>query len=691
MRTVHPAQGGGTVTAPETPLRLDDVQSPGAIAIRELRQVKDRVQGEADQFLAASVIVGAAVRQRAGEADLLALRREAKTLGLMSYSEFDQVAREARSQGAEGEDGAADGRGPSQATRLVNLANRMYDFGVTRTGDPFAVPRQGGYVVRMLRGGRPAFRPELSSAMYATEGTVPNGSALTDALAVLEGQAQQADPVDLALRTAKHENALLLDLGDVTGRVIAVTPDGWEPVQRSPVLFRRTAATLPLPDPVGGPDLDDTLFGLLNVSMADRKLMKAWLVHQLWPDIAHVIVRLTGRDGTAKTSATRIMRSLIDPSAAPTRAMPKDETDWIIAVNAALVAAIDNVSAIPDWLSDAMCRASTGEGLMRRKLYTDQDVSILSARRIVMLNGIDATIRRADFARRIADFELEQIKKVKSDGEVEAEWNRIHPHALGALLDLTVTTLKRLPGIALAGDEESLTMNMFARIAKTIDEPALRLYIKRLGTAAADVVESDPFARALIAFISMQPERKWSGLASELVAAIPGPDPLPKGWPRDPTRFGVWVKRLGRVLETTAGIRITKEERKAEGQPYILEQIPSAGPATGVGNPATSATQLQPGSPASENAKPADVAPVQPELHSYSTADQHECSSVADVAEIPASHDRDKKVIPAEADHTAALSLVGAHLGAVPICTECGATEDTVFHAVNCLGEDPAA
>ena len=98
--------------------------------------------------------------------------------------------------------------------------------------------------------------------------------------------------------------------------------------------------------------------------------MKAVLVHFLWPDIGHVITRLTGRDGTAKTWATRILRSLIDPSAAPTRAVPRDETDWIVAVNAALIAAIDNVSAIPDWLSDAMCRASTGEGLMRRKLYT---------------------------------------------------------------------------------------------------------------------------------------------------------------------------------------------------------------------------------------------------------------------------------------------------------------------------------
>lgn len=677
------------MTAQEMPQRLDDVATPGAIAIRELREVPRTVEGDGERYLKAAVIVEAAVRQRASVADLIALKHEAKTLRLLTFGEFENVVREAREQGGDESEGSS--RGPSQATRLVNLATRMYEFGVTRTGDPFAVPRDGGSVVRMLRGGRPALRPELASAMFAAEGTAPNGSALTDAVAVLEGLAQQADPVDLALRVARHKSALLLDLGDVTGRVIAVTPDGWKPIDRSPVLFRRTAATLPLPDPVGGQDLDDSLFTLLNISNTDRPLMKALLVHHLWPDIAHVIARLTGRDGTAKTWATRLVRSLIDPSAAPTRAMPKDETDWIIAVNAALIAAIDNVSSIPDWLSDAMCRASTGEGLMRRKLYTDQDVSILSARRIVILNGIDATIRRADFARRIADFGLEPIKKIKSDDEVEAEWNAIHPYALGALLDLTVTTLRQLPATTLAGDEESLTMSMFARIAKTIGEPTLKLYVKRLGTADADIVDADMFAGRLIRFVHAQPEGKWTGLASELVAKIPPPDPSPKGWPQDATRFGTWARRMGRVMESTAGIRITKDERKAEGQPYTLEQIPLSGPTTGVGKPATPAAQLQDDPQASDDARHADVAGEQMQLHDCGSRDQQGCNCASDVAEIPALKDQAKEDIQAEADYAAALNLVSARLGAVPHATPMQWRSDDIPTIGDDPEEDPAA
>jgi hypothetical protein len=645
------------VTAPQVPDRLDDLASPGAIAVRELRRITGTVEGDAERFLAAAAIVATAIRQHVDTVDFIALRREAKAQGLLTFSEFDRVAREAREHGADEEDAA--GRGPSQATRLVNLATSIYDFGVTHTGEPFAVPRQGGYVARMLRGGRPALRPELASAMFATEGTAPNGSALSDALAVLEGQAQQADPVDLALRTARYDDVLLLDLGDATGRVAAITADGWEVVERSPVLFRRTAATLPLPQPAPGGELDGTLFKLLNIARSDSPLMKAWLVHQLWPDISHVIARLTGRDGTAKTSATRIMRSLIDPCAAPTRATPKDETDWIIAVNAALIAAIDNVSSIPDWLSDAMCRASTGEGLMRRKLYTDQDVSILSARRVVILNGIDATIRRADFARRISDFELQPIAKFKSDSEVAAEWAAMHPAALGALLDLTVSTMKRLPGVELAGDEESLTMTMFARIAKTLSEPALKIYIRRLGSAAADIVDSDLFASRLMKFAAAQRGGRWDGLASDLLAAIPVPDPVPKGWPKDATRLGVWVRRFGRVMESAGGIRITKEERTSEGQPYIVEVI-SAREIT-VGNPATSATQQHDGPAASENTATADVAGELAQLHLACPADQQECSNVAGVAALPTSQDRDQSEVAAPGP---VLTLLQEQLGA---------------------------
>jgi hypothetical protein len=102
--------------------------------------------------------------------------------------------------------------------------------------------------------------------------------------------------------------------------------------------------------------------------------------------------------------------------------------------------------------------------------------------------------------------------------------------------------------------------------------------------AAADIGDSDPFAGKLTKFAIAQQGGTWTGLASDLLAVIPAPDPVPRGWPKDATRLGVWVRRFGRVMESAAGIRITKEERSSEGQPYTVEVVSGSAREITVGN-----------------------------------------------------------------------------------------------------------
>jgi hypothetical protein len=94
---------------------------------------------------------------------------------------------------------------------------------------------------------------------------------------------------------------------------------------------------------------------------------------------------------------------------------------------------------------------------------------------------------------------------------------------------------------------------------------------------------------------------------------------------------------------------------------------------------------------ASDDARPADVAGEQMQLHNCGSHDQQGCNCAAGVADIPALKDRVKKDIPAEADDGGALHLVGAYLGATPLYPGCGSDEASIIHAINCLGEDPAA
>ena len=76
---------------------------------------------------------------------------------------------------------------------------------------------------------------------------------------------------------------------------------------------------------------------------------------------------------------------------------------WAVTASASLVVALDNVSTVPEWLSDALCRAVTGDGLTSRALYSDADVSVLTFRRVLAMTSIDAGALRGDLGERLED------------------------------------------------------------------------------------------------------------------------------------------------------------------------------------------------------------------------------------------------------------------------------------------------
>ncbi len=126
---------------------------------------------------------------------------------------------------------------PPAAVRLTRMALQRYRLVCSPDNEPFAIPKSGPLVVRQLRGGRGSLRAELARDYFTATGQVAGQQPLADAINVLHGTAQQADPEPLHLRVAEHAGQLLLDLGDTTGRAVAIGPGGWHLVQRPPVWF----------------------------------------------------------------------------------------------------------------------------------------------------------------------------------------------------------------------------------------------------------------------------------------------------------------------------------------------------------------------------------------------------------------------------------------------------------------------
>ena len=93
----------------------------------------------------------------------------------------------------------------------------------------------------------------------------------------------------------------------------------------------------------------------------DFRLIVGWLLMTLNPNGPFPVLVLEGEQGSAKSTTARALKQLIDPVTPLLRSLPRSERDLAIAANANWVLAFDNVSFIQDWMSDALCRLSTGE------------------------------------------------------------------------------------------------------------------------------------------------------------------------------------------------------------------------------------------------------------------------------------------------------------------------------------------
>jgi hypothetical protein len=430
--------------------------------------------------------------------------------------------------------------GPTQATKLVKLVLDNWRIGRSHEGDAFATKDSGPAI--LLRG-HGSLRQRMAAGYHHRTGSTPSASALTDALAVIEGIAASREPEAVHLRVGSTaDGAVVLDLGD-GDRAVVIGPRGWV-VAPSPVLFRRTALTRPLPDPKPGGDLG-ALWPLTTIAAESRPLVLAWLIANL-RDGAHPILGLLGQHGTGKTTTARRVAAVTDPSAAEVRAMPRDLEAWAVAASGSYVVPIDNVSSLPPWFSDALCRAVTGEGIVRRKLYTDSDVSVLSFRRAVILTSIDPGVIRGDLGDRLLAVETEPPRRRLTDEALADEFAALHGEILGGLCDLAVrvfAAMDALPPVALP------RMADYGRVLHAVDAvlgtDGFGTYVDMGERVAEEVVESDHVALAVRAL------GQFTGTASDLLRTLEarrGQSRPPKEWPTTPRALRGALNRVAPAL-----------------------------------------------------------------------------------------------------------------------------------------------
>jgi len=196
----------------------------------------------------------------------------------------------------------------------------------------------------------------------------------------------------------------------------------------------------------------ESLRSLVNVrGRVDWILLLAWLTAAMRPSGPYPVLVLHGEQGSAKSTLARLLRALIDPNTAPLRSEPKEPRDLMIAATNSWCMALDNISHLPVWLSDAVCRLSTGGGFATRTLYENDEETIFDAQRPIILNGIEELATRGDLLDRAIILYLPKIEEAERREEKRfwAEFESARPLVLGGFLDAVSLALRNVDQVRL--------------------------------------------------------------------------------------------------------------------------------------------------------------------------------------------------------------------------------------------------
>jgi hypothetical protein len=491
-----------------------------AAAIDAAEDVRDPLEGLVERTatdpgapFAPDTLARLATLKKDDRAAFEALRAQLKGAGARVTALDEAIAEEGGDTG---------GRGPTQADILVDLA---------QSAELFHAPDGTGFADLDINGHRETwpirakgFRRWLARCFFEATQGAPSSEALQSALNVIEAKAHFDAPERVVhIRVAGLDDRLYLDLGDATWRAVEIDTTGWRVIENPPVRFRRAAGMKPLPMPVPGGSVEK-LRSFLNVqSDNDFVLVVAWALAALRNRGPYPVIVLSGEQGSAKSTFSAILRALLDPNTAPLRALPREDRDLFIAASNGHVLAFDNVSGLPGWISDTLCRLATGGGFAVRQLYTDQDEVLFDAARPVILNGIEEIVTRPDLADRAVFLTLQPIPEEhrRPEQELWAAFDAARPRVLGVLLDAVVVGLKRLSETRLEKLPRMADFALWATACETALWPAGTFWSAYCGNrdeAVEGVIDADPIATAVRAVMATR--TVWTGTASDLLGAL---------------------------------------------------------------------------------------------------------------------------------------------------------------------------
>lgn len=447
------------------------------------------------------------------------------------------------------------------------------------------------YVEYPLYNGAYAFEPISSNMFQAFLGVqyraLSGDNLLPDYSKLLEIESQnllfrQDSGVKINRRVAGSitNGKIVYFLADSEWSLILIKANGWKKAKSRKLKFVKGRFDEAQVVPVGGGDLLALLSKYINMDKDSVILFIVYIVQAFSRYSSHFAAVLSSSKGTGKTTLSKVMRALIDPSATGATLMPSNEGDLKNMLGNSYMAVFDNTSALSSKVSNILCAAITGSKEAKRKLYTDCDQIVLNLHNIVILNGIDIVPYKSDLAERSLLFELQPISKEqrKTDNDFWSDFNKDRPQILGAIFDTLVKAIELMPMVEhkglhrmAAANVEMIAIAMALGLSQEGFQKILDNNKKKLQEAYN---QSNPFVEFVVSYmwgkseVNMAATDLYRDMHSQIVGTA-------KFFPESPSMLS---RRLNQEKEAlfSLGYEFSKGEKKRNNNYLVIRRIPDS-------------------------------------------------------------------------------------------------------------------
>jgi hypothetical protein len=317
-------------------------------------------------------------------------------------------------------------------------------------------------------------------------------------------------------RCAFVDGIIYYNLQDNDGTIIRITKDTIEEVEKDesmPIFIKtnRTEASIqPRPNYSNTEALNDFVT-LCRIQGDDQIIFKSHVIAQFLNNIPIPIDIYHGEQGSAKTSVSSAVKSIVDPEGENAMSLPDKIDDIVIMMMSREKIVFDNCENFTKDISQFLCKSVTGTTYGKRELFTTSDEFSVMLKEKISLNGIAPNINQPDLLERSIFYELKRIDKREriTDDDFKTESEKLKPCVLGCVFstlqkamiiyddvkkELTGKSLPRMASFAVWG--ESISRSLGNEDKKFIDR-----YNEKLDVSSLSLQEDYPMIQPLVKYI----------------------------------------------------------------------------------------------------------------------------------------------------------------------------------------------